>query len=58
MEDIMRDVTQGDATLGPLLFNSFINDIFMFIEKSEIFNFADNNTVHDCSQDSSSITGN
>ena len=34
------------SMLGPLLFNIFINDIFFFIEKSEICNFADDNTVY------------
>ena len=31
--------------LGPLLFNIFINDIFMIIEQSDIWNFADDNTT-------------
>ena len=29
--------------LGPLLFNIFVNDILLFIEKSDICNFADDN---------------
>ena len=32
------------SILGPLLFNIYINDMFFFIEKSEICNFADDNT--------------
>ena len=34
--------------LGPLLFNMFISDIFFFIEKTEMCNFADNNTLYSC----------
>ena len=32
--------------MGPLLFNIFINDIFFFLDKSKIANFADNNTAY------------
>ena len=28
------------------MFNIFINDIFFFVEKSEICNFADDNTIY------------
>ena len=34
--------------LGPLLFNIFINDLFLFIDKGEICNFADDNTLFKC----------
>ena len=33
------------------MFNIFINDIFFFVEKSEICNFADDNTVYSCGKD-------
>ena len=36
------------SILVPLLFNIFINNIFFFIEKSEICNFADGNTPYSC----------
>ena len=55
--EIKRDVPQG-SILGPLLFNVFINDIFMFIEKTEICNFADDNTIYDCGEDLSNILEN
>ena len=32
--------------LGPLLFNIFINDLFLSIEKCELCNYADDNTLY------------
>ena len=43
----LRGIPQG-SILGPLLFNIFINGIFFFIEKSEICNFADDNSLYSC----------
>ena len=45
--EVLRGIPQA-SVLGPLLFNIFINDIFSFIEKPEICNFADDNTLYYC----------
>ena len=47
--DINTGVPQG-SILGPLLFNIFINDLFFSITKSEVRNFADDNTLYSCNE--------
>ena len=42
--EIKTGVPQG-SILGPLLLNIFINDIFLFVESSNVCNYADDNTL-------------
>ena len=32
--------------MGPILFDVFINDLFLWISNSELFSFADDNTIY------------
>ena len=49
-EEIISGVTQG-SILGLLLFNIFLNDLFLFIENSDLSNYADDNTLYSSGND-------
>ena len=52
--NVTRGIPQRPI-LGLLLFNIFLNDIFLFIEKSDICKFGDDNTLFSCGDNLSVI---
>ena len=45
--DIACGIPQG-LILGPLMFDMFINDMLFFVSKSDVYSFADDNTLSSC----------
>ena len=47
MHDIVTGIPQG-SVLGPLVFNIFVNDVFLAVGDHDLCNFADDNTLYKC----------
>ena len=52
--DMLTEISQG-SILRPLIFSIFVNDLIMLIKKSDISNFAKDNTLYKSSTSLSEV---
>ena len=48
--ELLLGVLQA-SVLGPLLFNIYVNDLFLLTESANVCNYADDTTIHACKID-------
>ena len=53
--EIILGILQG-SILGPILFNVFINDLFLFIKETDICEFTDDTTLYACGKELDAIS--
>ena len=53
--EILKGVPRG-SIIGPLLFNIFVNDLYYFINESQLYGYADDNTLSKAANNAESLT--